>query len=76
MTEWTQQVSVLEGEDGVDFVDVVRAVPEHSREVVGVWGVVHFNLVTESAVLREGVHFTFIVHHLVENREITKQQKV
>lgn len=64
-------MSVLKGDDRVDSVDVVRAVPEHSREVVGVWRVVHFDLVTESPVLGECVHFPIVIHHLEEDRGIT-----
>lgn len=71
MMEWTQQMSVLEGDDRVHFVDMVRAVPEHSREVVGVWRVVHFDLVTEPPMLGESVHFPVVIHHLAENGEIT-----
>lgn len=59
----------MKGDDRVDFVDMVRAVPEHSREVVGVWRVVHFDLVTESPMFGESVHFPFVIHHLVENKE-------
>lgn len=44
------QGSVLEGDDGVDLVDVVRPIPEDTREVVGVWRVVHFDLVTKASM--------------------------
>lgn len=61
--------SVLEGDDGVDPVDVVRAVPEHAGEVVGVGRVVELNLAAEAPVLREGVDFAAVVHHLAPGRE-------
>lgn len=69
-------MSILEGYDGVDFVDVVQAVPEHSCEVVGVWRIVHFDFMTESSMLRESVHLSFVIHHLLENRKKTSHAVV
>ena len=60
--------SVLEGDDGVDPVDVVGAVPEHAGEVVGVRGVVELDLAAEAPVLGEGVDLSPVVHHLVSER--------
>lgn len=68
--EWMQQMSTLEGDDRVEFIDMVRTVPEHSCEIVGVWREVHFDLMTEPPVLGESVHFPVAIHHLEENREI------
>lgn len=57
-------LSVLKGDHRVHFVDVVRAIPENSREVVCVGRVVHLYLVAESPVLGERVYLSFIVNHL------------
>ena len=61
-------LSVLKGDDGVHFVDVVRAVPENSSEVVRVGRVVHLYLVAESSVLGERVNFAFVINDLNETR--------
>lgn len=57
-------LSVLKGDDRVHFVDVVRAVPEHPREVVGVRRVVQLYLLAESAVLWERVNLSFVINNL------------
>ena len=58
-------MSVLEGDDRVDFVDVIGAIPEDSGEVVGVRRVVQLDLVTETSMFGKRVHLSFIIHHLV-----------
>lgn len=58
------ELSVLEGDDRVDFVDMVRAVPEDPAEVVDIRGVVHLDLVAESSVLGKGIHLSFLIHYL------------
>lgn len=60
--------SELKGDDGVDFVHVVRAVPEHPGEVVCVGRVVHLQLVAEAAVLGEGVDLSFVMNHLDQTK--------
>lgn len=57
-------LSVLKGDDGVHFVDVIRAVPENSGEIVRVGRVVHLYLVAESPVLREGVDLSFVINYV------------
>ena len=56
--------SVLERYDRVHFVDVIRAVPENSSEVVCVWRVVQLNLLAESSVLGERVNLSFVINNL------------
>lgn len=57
-------LSVLKGDDRVHFVDVVRAVPENSSEVVCVGRVVQLYLLAESAVLGERVNLSFVINNL------------
>lgn len=57
-------LSVLKGDDGVDFVHVVRAVPENSSEVICVGRVVHLYLMTEASMFGEGVNLSFVKHSL------------
>lgn len=64
----TELPSVLKRDDRVDFVHVVRSVPEHSGEVVGIRRVVHLDFVAESSVFGKGVNFSFVVDDLQENK--------
>lgn len=57
-------LSVLKRDDRVHFVDVIRAVPENSSEVVCVWRVVQLNLLAESSVLGERVNLSFVINNL------------
>lgn len=61
--------SVLEGDDGVDPVDVVGAVPEDPGEVVGVGRVVHLDLLTEATVFGGGDLLSSVVDHLEEKED-------
>lgn len=62
----SELLSELEGDDRVHFVDLVRAVPEHPREVVGVRRVVELQLLAEPPVLGHGVNLVFVVNNLNE----------
>lgn len=69
-------LSVLKGDDRVHFVDVVRAVPENSSEVVCVRRVVQLYLLAESSVLGERVNLSFVINDLNGTAGYRKIKKI